>query len=328
MSTTQDEARKYLLGLLPPGIEKLYDLDPGGDFYYIFDAAAYLLRVFGFDLLDRLRTEHFPGQVVDKLPDWERFLGIARFFIARFGSTAQRQAAVVSKIRERGAFIDSLVQSVLGPLLGYEDPSQLEVLSTNRSDLRLAHTYSTEDLLTVADGDTGEQVLDVIDGGKVSAAGVRVLVEFGDAGPFTFSLTLTAPDDITSKTWEIADQDGDQMIGLFGKEFAAAEIRGNWTLSVANDSGVSLPVILSVFVEGIARNQNTGGASAHWGVYADPTLLAAIGYSDFEAVMAAIARIKHSDSVGRLILSKEPWPGVTTGLHAAIPGRCIPSAAT
>lgn len=327
MSTTQDEARKYLLGLLPPGIEKLYDLEPGGDFYYIFDAAAYLLRVFGFDLLDRLRREQFPSQIVDKIPDWERFLGIARFFIARFGTTAQRQASVVSKIRERGAFIDSLVQSVIGPLLGYADPTALEVLSTDRADLRAAHTYSTGDVVTVADGDTAEQNHDVIDGGSVSAAGVRLLIEFDDPGPFTFSATVTSPEGV-SKTWQVADQAGDTTIGLFGKEFAAASIRGNWTISVTNDSGISLPVTLSLFVEGIARDQNTGGASAHWGVYADPALIGAVGYSDFEAVMAAIARIKHSDSVGRIILSKEPWPGVETGLHAAIPGRCIPSAAT
>lgn len=326
--TTQAEARKYLLGLLPPGIEKLYDLEPGGDPYNLLDAGATLLRRFGFDLLDKLRREQFPLFVVDKLPDWERFLGLARFLLAQLGSTTQRQQSVVSKIRERGPFIDSLTQAVIAPLLGYFPTTPLEILRTNRALLRLAHTYVTgstlADAWTVAASSSDTRTLRVRDGGKIAKMGVRVVLELGAAGEGV--VTLEGPDG-TSKSWTF-EGDGTDLLGFYGKSFAGAAITGYWKVTVQNTGGSPLPIIVSFFTEGIARNQDTGGAASHWGVYADPAHVGEAGFSDFTAVMAAIARIKHSHDRGRLILSKEPWPGVTSGLHAAIPGRCIPSAAT
>lgn len=328
MSTSQDEARKYLLGLLPPGVEKLYDLEPNGDFYFIFDAVAELLRSYGFNLLDRLRTEQFPSKVIDKLVDWERFLGISRFFIARFGTTAQRQQSVVSKIRERGPFIDTLVQAVLAPLLGYDPTTTLEVLRASRSALRFEHTYTTGPTLwSIADTVTDYKLINVHDGGKIAKAGARVLLEFGAGGPYNGTVTLTAPDG-TAQSWTLTDVDDAGITGLYGKTLAGASIRGLWTITVHNTSGAAMPVIVSFFVEGIARNQNTAGAVWHWGVYADPAHVGELGFSDFEAVLASMARIKHTHDVGSLVISKEPWPGVESGLHAAIPGRCIPSAAT
>lgn len=325
MSTTQDEARKYLFGLLPPGIEKLYDLEPGGDFYQILDTAAYLLRVFGFNLLDALRREQFPSMVVDKLPDWERFLGIARFFLARFGSIAQRQQAVVSKIRERGPFIDSLVKAVLGPLLGYFTSTPLEILRADRNAIRVKHTYSIGlDGWSIPAGTTSSRSIKTHDGGKIAQMGVRLFLEFGLGGPFTGFVTLTGPG--YEQTFPIA-ADGAIAVVYYAKAFAGSLMSGWWRATVQNTSAGAMPIIVSFFAEGVGTNQNTAGAVAHWGVYADPAHVGESGYSDLEAADAAVARIKHADSVGRIITSKQPWPGVTSGTHAAIPGRCIPSAA-
>lgn len=326
--TTQAEARRYLFGLLPPGIEKLYDLEPGGDPYNLLDAGASLLRRFGFDLLDKLRREQFPLFVIDKLPDWERFLGLARFLMAQLGTISQRQQSVVSKIRERGPFIDSLTQAVIAPLLGYFPSTPLEILRTDRAALRIAHTYQVgatlADAWSIGASSTDHRTVQVRDGGKVAKMGARVVLELGAAGAGV--VTLTGPDG-TAKSWTF-DGDGTGLLGFFGKEFAGAAITGWWKVTVQNTGGSPLPIIVSFFIEGIARNQDTAGAASHWGVYADPAHIGESGYSDFEAVMAAIRRIKHSHDRGRLILSKEPWPGVATGAHAAIPGRCIPSAAT
>lgn len=321
---TQDDARKYLIGLLPPGADRLYDLQPGGDVFKLFDAIAAVFKQYGFDLLDRLRQELFPSKASDKLPDWEGFLGVARFFVARFGTLMQRQQGVVSKIRERGAFTDPNTSSIIAPLLGYFATTPLEILRCDRSALRLLHTYQTP-LTSIPNATTVDQTLYVVDGGKVSAAGPRLTLEFGAAGPFDFVITLESPDS-SSKSWSLTNVDGAMLKSLFAGELAGAGITGNWLVRIANTSGVALPVITSLFVEGIARNQNTAGAAWHWAVYADPALVGQAGFSDFEAVESAIARIKHTHDVGRLVTSKEPWPGVESGLHSSIPARCIPSA--
>lgn len=323
----QDEAREYLVSLLPPGIEDLWDLEPGGDFYELFDGLGQLLRVYGFNLLDTLRREIFPDQVIDKLSDWEIFLGISKFFIARFGAIAQRQQAVVSKIRERGAFNDATIQSVIAPLLGYFSTTSLEVLRASKTDLRLAHTYSSAALWTIPDATTQMQKVEVLDGGIISKAGARLILELGGAGPYTFTAKLQTPGGAKSKTWTVTTTAGAALQVFYAPELADANITGNWKLTITNASGGNLPIIWSVFVEGIARDQETGGATWHWGVYADPAHVGEAGFSDFQAVRASIERIKHSHGVGRIITSKEPWPGVESGAHAAIPGMCIPSAA-
>lgn len=327
MSTSQAQSLRYLLGMLPPGIEKLWDLEPGGDFYKIFDAGAAVLKAAGFDLLDKLLYEQFPSQVIDKLPDWEKFLGVARFFIARFGTTTQRQAAVVSKIRERGAFIDTLVQAVLAPLLGYATSTPLEVMRASRSEIRIANTYTTGPSLTSIPNSSSTMIsVKVRDGGKVAKMGARLILEFGAGGPYSGTLTVEAPDG-TTLSFPIVNADSAGLTCFYAPGFAGASINGYWQITVANTTGSTMPVIVSIFVEGIARDQNTGGAAAHWGVYADPAHVGEQGFSDIEAVLASIERIKHSHDVGSLILSKVPYPGVTSGVHAAIPGMCIPSAA-
>jgi hypothetical protein len=322
-----DDARTYLTSLLPPGIEKLWDLDPDGDFYLLFDACAELLLTYAFDTIDQLRQEIFPGTVVQKLPDWEVFLGISKYFIARFGTLAQRQQAVVSKIRERGAFCDPTVQAVLAPLFGYLPTTPLEVLRADKSGLRLLHTYSSGILWTIGATSTDQQTVKVLDGGRVSSAGARVIIEVDDSNAHTFTATLTGPDG-TAQTFDVTVAAGTAILVLWANACARKGITGYWTLSVTTLTGGSLPIIWSLFVEGIGPGQDTGGATWHWGVYADPAHVGEAGFSDLASAAAAIARIKHSHDVGTIVTSLEPWPGVETGPNAAIPGMCIPSAAT
>lgn len=329
--TTQAEARKFLFSMLPPGIEKLYDLTEGGDPYKYFDAGAELILNYGFALLDKLRLETFPTTIVDKLPDWEKFLGISRYLTARFGAIPARQQAVIAKIRAKGAFIDTRVQAVLAPLLGYFPNTVLQVLRADRATLRFLHTYTTGPNTTaIAPSQESIFTLPILDGGLVSAAGTRLLVEIGaGTGPFVGSVTLRSPaPDFVVQTYGLSDPDGTSIHAFYGLEFAGKQITGDWIVQVVNQGTTSLPVLCSLFVEGIARDQETGGAVWHWGVYVDPAHFAESGFSDIEAAEDMANRLQHSHAFGTLVTSLEPWPGVSSGTHSAIPGRCIPSAAT
>ncbi len=322
---TQDEARDFLISLLPPGSENLYDLEPGSDLWLVMDGLAQFFVAYAFNLLDKLGVERFPSTNIDKLPDWEGFLGLAKFAVARFGTIAQRQTGVVARIRERGPFDDSTVAAIVGALLGYAPTTPVEIIKCARDPLTGLHTYGSTAWVLAA-GATAKQWIYVNDGGKVSRAGVRILINNTvgtSTGPVTF--TLVGPDG-TTKTWTTAI--GSPAVqGLFGVEFAGKAITGAWVLTMTVDAGASGPAkfIPQIFVEGIGPGQATGGAIWYWGVYADPAHVGEQGFSDYAAALAAIERIKHSHGHGALILSLTPRPGVSSGVHAAIPGMCIPT---
>jgi hypothetical protein len=139
-----DEVRRFLLNLLPPGADKLYDLTPAGDVFKLFDGLAATFKQFGFDLIETLRVEIFPSSCVQKLPDWEKALGLTGTFTTTNGTAAQRQTGVLSKLREFGSFTPYFVRSIIAPLLGYADFTQLRVIETNRDALTALHTYVDE----------------------------------------------------------------------------------------------------------------------------------------------------------------------------------------
>src|SRR5512146_2647759 len=102
MPVSLTEVRSLLLQLWPPG--RLYDWSTRtSNVSRFLDALAEAIKTFGYDLVDRLRRELNPATTVEKLVDWEEALGLLGSYTARNGSIAQRQAAVVGKLREFGA---------------------------------------------------------------------------------------------------------------------------------------------------------------------------------------------------------------------------------
>jgi hypothetical protein len=321
---TVDDARRYLLNLLPPGAHLLYDLGPVGDVLLLFDAIGEAFKRFAFDLLDTLLQEIFPSTCIQKLPDWETATGVENLNPALFGNTAQRQTSVISKLRESGAFCDPVAQSVLGLLLGYSQTIPVQLIKADRSRLRLEHTYSFAADVSLPPGQITNIPIFVNDGGKVARMGAQLTLTFADADLSAYTITLTAPDG-RSKQWGLKWTSA--PVCLFAQSLSGARVFGNWTLSIANGSIVANTIFAgsSLFVEGIGPNQDTGAAVFHWGVYAN---LAHVGENgvpaDYPSVRAAIQRIKHSHTVGYLIQSLAPWPDVVTGAHSAIPDACIP----
>ncbi len=325
-----DDVRKLLVGGLPADADRVYDLDGGGSFYKLFQAVALAAKQVAFDLVELCQLEILPRFARYKLPDWERVFGLTTTRQAQVGSIPARQAQVVSSWREAAGLgsTRAAITAILGPLLGYDVGTEVEIVTTDRDLLSAEHRYSTESVVSVADGDSGTFGFTTIDGGKVSTGGARVLLEYG-TGSGAIVVRLTAPDG-TTKSWDV-NIDGQAMDLLFGVEFVDAEMMGPWLLEFQNDSGGLVEAIMTVFVEGVTDGRNDGQITAaamfDWGVYADPAHLGENGLSaDLVAARRAVQRIAFAHTQGNLLQSLTPYPDEDAGLHAAIPDECIPTA--
>lgn len=323
-----DDVRERLVAAFPRGVEDVYDLTASGDYYKLFQAVAALMKVYAFDLVDLLRREIIPHLSRYKLPSWERIFGLETTRIAKQGTIPQRQAQVLGAWRAAAGQGSSIpvVQAVLGPLLGYLPTTTVEVLEADRSALTAAHSYWPAADTAIPNGATTTIAIDVsLHGGKVAKAGAQLWLVFASAGLSSYTFTLTAPDG-SSKTW--AGSWASVPLKLYAPELADKAIQGIWRLSITNNSGADNTLYSgsTLFVEGVAPRQDTAGAVFHWGVYADPAHVGESGVApNYDEAFRAIKRLTFSHCRGRLLLSKEPWPGTSSGAHAAIPGRCIPT---
>jgi uncharacterized protein YmfQ (DUF2313 family) len=324
MALSVTDVVSVLRQYFPPG--RLYSWwDTSSYIYKLLYATAATVKQFGFDLVDDLRTEVNPATAVDNLARNEGVLGISETLVATSGTTAQRQNAVVAKLRESGGLTKYNVRSIVAPILGYADPSALEVIECDRSALRLKHSYAVGVDVSLPTATTTTVYIDVLyDGGEVSTAGAQLNLVFDTNSLSTFDVTLTAPDG-TTKTWD-SGWSASPLV-LYGKEFAGAHIQGRWQLDITHTTGSTqtLYTASTLFVEGVADEQATAGAVFHWGVYADPDLVGGSGVDeDLASAHRAVRRIRHAHHEATLILSKAAYPSVTSGAHTLIPGRFLP----
>ena len=328
MSRTTDEALDLIYQVLPAGMVRWMGLwDKDGDLYKFFSIIADMLRTYCFDFVDTLKAEIFPATTSQKIADFEDALALTTTPTAVYGTLAQRRAQVVGKLRESGAFTVTNTQSIVSPLLGYTNAANLVVIETDRSALRLLHSYpfGASDVTLPASTTTRVSFDVAFDGGAVSGAGAHLIMVFDDSDLTPYSFTLTSPDG-TEQTWN-RGWDVAPLV-LRSKAFAGTQIQGIWTLDITNGTGTPNKIYASgtsLFVEGIAPNQSTGGAIFDWGVYADPAHLGENGTAqDFRGARQSIQRIKHAFTVGNLIQSIDPYPDTDSGVHASIPDEFIP----
>jgi hypothetical protein len=324
MALTITDAVSILRQYFPPG--RLYSWwDTSSYIYKLLYATAATVKQFGFDLVDDLRTEVNPATAVDNLARNEGVLGISETLVATSGTTAQRQNAVVAKLRESGGLTKYNVRSIVAPILGYADPSTLEVIECDRSALRLKHSYAVGVDVSLPTATTTRVDLFVhYDGGVVSSAGAQLNLVFDTNDLSTFEVTLTAPNGAT-KTWDRGWSTSPLV--LYGKEFAGVPIQGRWRLDITHTAGSTktLYTASTLHVEGVGREQETAGAVFSWAVFADPDLVGGSGVDeDLASAHKAVRRIRHAHHDANLVISKTPRPGVSSGQYAAIPGRCIP----
>ncbi len=318
-TVTNDTAKGIVQSLFPPG--NLYDFDnPDANVFKILAAFGQGVKLFGFDVHDRLVAEFNPANVLEKLPDWETALnllpGSGNALSGR--TTTQRRTAIVSRLRESGASTPANIRAAIAPVLGYAEVTDLEVLEVDRDALRAAHTYSDTATYTVADGSSKTYTFTIMDEG-VAAAGAQFYLVSTEA--IGVSVTITAPSGETATIPGTYSLPTGMYFYAF-TDFQEAEVSGVWTVLVENDSGSSTDLSdAALFVEGLGPG-GLGGGIYYWGIYADPAL---VNSPDYLAAMASLIRMNPAHARGFLILSEDPWPDEESGIHAAIPDAAIPA---
>lgn len=329
---TPDEADTFgwLRSLWPPGSwSELYDVDTvGSDPRRYFLALAQAFTRYGTGLVDYVRAELSPATCADLLGDWERALALPATRLAPT-TTAARQAAVVSRLRESGSYSRAEVAAVVGVLLGYADPSQLVTYEVDRSALNILRAWRDALDTSVAIVGGGTDVRDVVvtDGGRVSTAGVQVtLAMFTVSDPLDVTVTLTAPDG-EAATWSgVASPRlfrASATLTLRSLAHVGARVRGVWRLTVDSAAGDVAALTARFCVDGALRVNGHDGPGTqvyYWGVYSDPLLEAVAGPSDRFAAQRAVDRVQPAHTRGTVLtVVTSPAPG------ALVPGMFLPN---
>jgi hypothetical protein len=324
-TTSYDDAYQRILDTLPKGIDNILDFTPGaGDFYWYFWVIGAVLKTYGHDLVDLVRQEILAHTSRYKLPDWQSLFGIKNTNTALLGTLPQQQAQVLGSWRSAAGQGSSIpaVQAVLGPLLGYFPTTPVEVIECDRSMLTLLHSYGSAVDVTLPAGQTTTLEIAVTDGGKVGKMGAHVTMHFalGDLSLYTF--TLTTPNGV-SQTFNTGWTN--VPLKLYFTQLAGAVCNGTWKLAITNGSGSQNTLYSGqwLFVEGIGRGLNTGGAVFEWGALADAAHIGENGNPmDRSAALLAVQRLTFSHCFGSLYLSKTPQFDTTSGAHAALYDFC------
>jgi len=309
-----DEVRERLIGTLPRGADRVYDLEPGGDYFKYFSAIALVFHVYQFELADILRAEIDPRTCRYKLPDWERVFALTTTRTARSGTIPQRQAQVVSAWREvaNGAPSIPHVQAVVAPLLGYVDPSQVQVIEVSRAALTAANTRTVTGSDTIPASGAIARVFTVRDEPRVSSAGatVRLVITHPHVEELSVTLQSAVPDNAT-EAWAAGYLGRGSVTAkeyvLRAPSIAGASIFGAWQVTVANAGGNAGTLgDTSLFVEAVGRDDNgydgLGSEIFHWGVLVEHALVGQNGNgADFAAAHAAVRRMAQAHTQGDLL---------------------------
>lgn len=301
------EARQLWISLFPPGIA--YDFDPsaviGGTVLGLAQASKQVL----LDRIEQLRLEVNPSTMTEKIPDWESACGLTNTPIAKFGTLDQRRNAVLAVLRTSGSFSYDDIRAIVQPYFLYADPSQIQIIETNRAALRTAHTYTYGITTTVLAASTQTLGVVVADDPRVSPAGAHLLLNLdGYVGDIT--LTLTGPDG-----FQVSFPPGTlpprsvmgQAYDLVALGFAGHVINGIWRLQVRTESSFLTLNSWGVFVEGIGNIYDTSTPPAkidegkgadlfQFAVLADPLLLGT-GY-DVQGAQRSLTRWKPAHTNG------------------------------
>lgn len=336
---TSDQALDLLVQLFPLGFSKLFGvINRVGDVYNLLAGISDATKQYVYDNIAQIRLEINPATALYKVPDYENALGLSQTSVALSGTTAQRRTQIISKLREQGAFTLDNIRAIIGPLLGYADPSQLVIVETSRSALTTAHTYANNAGASIGSNSSTAQSVTVLDDGGVSDAGVKLLVNITCTNPEQLSFTLTGPTGgVGSGQAVVTFPAGSMPAGsVTGVTYSLSEhsvspgkkLLGNWSLQINTGAAACTLVSWSLFVEGGGQRDATGasgqGEEIHeWGIFLSPLLM---NSPNMPAVLSSLQRIKPGDSIVDLLYSiAGSYPDTTSGVNSSIPDTCLPA---
>lgn len=321
---SSDQVLDLIVQLLPNGASKWMGIvNKKGDVYSFFAAVADSLKAFCYDGIAIVRSEISPMTAAYKLPEWEAALGLSQTSASLSGNTSARRTQIISRLREQGAFTIANIQAILGPLLGYVNPSQLVIYEVNRAALTTAHTYANNAGASIGGSSSVTQAVQALDDGTVSDAAVQLQVVLTCTNPEQLSFTLTGPTGSHGQaviTWPAGSlPPGAVTAGTFllydsqqvsvGKSIFAGIPPLSWTLQINTGAATCTLVSWQIFVEGLGRDGNgydgLGSEMYYWSVYADPTL---INSPQITAAKAAITRVQPAFSTPTLVQNASAQP--------------------
>jgi hypothetical protein len=314
VTQTREDLKRLLVSLLPAGSEDLYALANTDAIGGTLWALAGALRDTTTSRFEQLRREICPSTVEENLPEWEQVCGLTYTPIAQFGTIPQRVNAVLAILRLSDGFTLDKIRAVVQPYLVYADPSQIEILETDRAALTAKHVYlGAPAPVTVAMGVFGESFAVVPDDPRVSPAGASVFVSLTTTRPDRVTFVLENPGGLHKVVLGNLDPNptsvSAQAYQLWAPSFAGKAINGRWRLRFACTAAAMTVVSWGLFVEGLgATYSNTvpprrtgdglGAAMFEFAVVVDPLLLG-VG-ADLPGAQLAIQRWKPDHTRGYL----------------------------
>lgn len=307
----------------PPHSDLLYDWDAPAAF--ITQLLAFLgdvLKLYGYDVADRLLREVSPLTCIELLPYWEAALGIIYTQGAGQLGPEQRRQAVLAALRTIGPLTPFNLLAALAALVGYDPGTTPELLEFDKTDMTgvpiFTETIATNgDIPELVDWDPGALVRwspVLLDGGFTWATGAAVYITLSGATSSECRFRLEAPN-YQLATWE-GGPDRTDLI-LRSPVFAGGPAHGSWRLYAFRVMG-STPVAISAWSL-VTLGAGKGGRGQHkgdWSVYFDA---AHQGY-DLRALRALLDKVTQSYGQSWIINAKTSLPG--TNLHR--PGQFVP----
>lgn len=348
---TFDRARTRAIDWFPPDTFHEFeraDTGPVSPDSELMDWWAEIFKRLFWDLIDIWEREMDPSRAVLKLFDWKALFQI----VASPTKLADLRALVIARLREYGQPSTLYaIAAAVGIDLGYEDPTQLEILEMPSSTLRNAvqHIFEIPTPIAIADfagGGTKLVTPHLYDGGAVWNSGLWLSLVFNVVAGTHIHVKVTAPNG-AQKVWNpITKTHPVTTAILFGVEMAGKPVHGNWTIEIFRDNGSPAVNLVGcvlyvpgcprydvtqetqqpigppwpVRVPNVVRNAGLGRWLQWWGVYADPALMGLSTTADLREARQALSRIRHAYQQANLILTKAPIPGTPL----ALPGAMIP----
>lgn len=322
-------ARNLLGALLPPGFTDWFDDSPGSFLDGILGGTAEMLVAVVLDGTDAISAANNPATLSDAAPwgydDWETALALIDTPTAQAGTLAQRQGAILARLREHGA---STLPNVESAVLGL-GVSEVAIAECNRAALTTAHTYTNATVTALPPSSTTTITITVADDSQVAEMGAQLTLALTHSHIEQLSVTLIGPNGTygqATHTWAaLGTGSAPLAITLCAVDAAEKSIAGAWTVAITTGAASGTLNSASLFVEGIGRDATDGDglgeAMFEWGVIVPNGDLASTGVT-FDQLLTLARRWNPAHCTATVVRGQ-----LLTGLLPAIPDdpNCVPN---
>lgn len=253
---TSAEVKRLIQSCFPQGTEQYLDWDnSASNVGQFFNALGGVLKTYGTDIIDVLRQEVNPITITQNIPLWESALGLSNTPLAKFGTTAQRRNQILSWLRQAGNNSLDDIRAVVQPYFLYDDPSEIVILESDRTSLRVSHTYQNLTPLPVLPDSTAYTYITVADDPRISPAGAHAYVNLtATIDQVSFSLFGPGGGKVDFPAgWLGSGLVANQQYDLFAPALAGLPVNGTWILQINTGPAAFTLQNWALFVEGLGR---------------------------------------------------------------------------